>query len=89
MFTTFLRATEIAKILKISKALAYRLIAEGEISSVRFGRTIRVRLEDLEIFIQRNMTKSLVQSENGNAVISNLRLLGKDSGLGGSHEQTR
>jgi excisionase family DNA binding protein len=54
MFTTFLKATEIAQILKISKALAYRLIKEGHISSVRFGRTVRVRQEDLDAFIQRN-----------------------------------
>jgi excisionase family DNA binding protein len=89
MLNKLLKGTDVAQILGISKALAYRLMAQGQISSVRFGRTVRVRLEDLEIFIQRNMTKSLVQSENGNVVISNLRLLGKDSGLGGSHEQTR
>jgi len=74
MVTTFLRATEIAEILKISKALAYRLMAQGQINSVRFGRTVRVRLEDLEIFIQRNLTNPMVQSN------------GKDSGLGGSHD---
>jgi excisionase family DNA binding protein len=72
MVTTFLRATEIANILKISKALAYRLIAEGEISSIRFGRTIRVRLEDLEIFIQRNMTNPLVQIGDEKDKSSNL-----------------
>jgi excisionase family DNA binding protein len=74
MVTTFFKAIEIAQILKISKALAYRLIKEGHISSVRFGRTVRVRLEDLEIFIQRNLTNPMVQSN------------GKDSGLGGSHD---
>lgn len=83
MVTTFLRATEIAKILKISKALAYRLISEGEIASIRFGRTIRVRLEDLEMFIQRNMTNSMMQAENGNAT-TNRKLLGEDLGLGGA-----
>jgi excisionase family DNA binding protein len=65
MVTTFLRATEIAQILKISKALAYRLMAQGQINSIRFGRVVRVRLEDLEDFIQRNMTKPLVQIGRG------------------------
>jgi len=54
MVATFLKATEIAQILKISKALAYRLIKEGHISSVHFGRTERIRQEDLDSFIQRN-----------------------------------
>lgn len=72
MVTTFLRAIEIAEILKISKALAYRLIAEGHISSIRFGRTVRVRLEDLEMFIQRNMTNPLVQAGGEKFDISNL-----------------
>ena len=56
MSIQFLTGKEIAKILKISKALAYRLIAENKIPSVRFGRTVRVRQEDLEEFIQKSTT---------------------------------
>lgn len=52
--TSFLTGKEVAGILKISKALAYRLIAKGEISSVRFGRTVRVKREALDNFIQHN-----------------------------------
>lgn len=52
--TTFLTGKEVAAILKISKALAYRLIAKGEIPSVRFGRTVRVKQESLDEFIQLN-----------------------------------
>ncbi len=48
----FFTAREIAVLLKISKALAYRLIAQGEIPCVRFGRTVRVREEDLGSFIR-------------------------------------
>ena len=54
--TNFLTGKEIAAILKISKALAYRLIANGEIPSIRFGRTVRVRIEDLNRFIAKNST---------------------------------
>jgi excisionase family DNA binding protein len=54
----FLTAKDIAAALKISKALAYRLIANGDINSVRFGRTVRVKQEDLEEFIHQNSSKS-------------------------------
>jgi len=42
----------------------YRLkvrVSDGQLPVVRFCRTIRVRSEDLENFIQHNMTKPLVQ----------------------------
>src|SRR5271157_4584708 len=58
MNTTFLKASDIASILKISKALSYRLIAKGEIASVKFGRVVRVRQEDLERFIAKNQSDS-------------------------------
>ena len=74
MLNKLLKGTEVAQILGISRALAYRLMAQGQINSVRFGRTVRVRLEDLDLFIRRNMTNPMVQSN------------GKDSGLGGSHD---
>ena len=54
MTTNFYTAVEIAELLKISKSLAYRLIAKGDIPSIRFGRTVRVRQEDLDGFIQEN-----------------------------------
>jgi excisionase family DNA binding protein len=51
-----LRANDVAKILNISRALAYRLIQEGKIPSVRFNTSVRVRQQDLERFIQDNLT---------------------------------
>lgn len=58
MNATFLTGKEIAEILKISNALAYRLIATGEIVSIRFGRTVRVREEDLNAFIKTKLAVS-------------------------------
>ncbi len=52
MSETYLTATDVALRLKISRALAYRLLASGEISAVRFGRTVRIRESDLEEFIR-------------------------------------
>lgn len=50
-----LTAGEVAQILKISKSEAYRLIQQGEIQGNKFGRTTRVRGQDLESFIADHM----------------------------------
>ncbi len=62
MDVRFLTAVDIAKLLKVSRALAYRLIAQGEISSVRFGRTVRVRQTDLDDFVQRHATNGATEN---------------------------
>ena len=49
-----LTAEEVADILRISKAKVYQMMRVGEIPSVKFGRTSRVRLEDLSNFIQQH-----------------------------------
>jgi excisionase family DNA binding protein len=54
METQLMKPIDVARILQISRALAYRLMAQGEIPSVRFGRTVRVCPDDLEAFIARN-----------------------------------
>lgn len=46
-----LRADQVATRLNISRALAYRLMQIGEIPTVRFNRTVRVREIDLDRFI--------------------------------------
>ncbi len=56
METKLLRGREVAEILGISKALAYRLISQGSLPAVKFGRTVRVRPEDLDKFIIDNLT---------------------------------
>jgi excisionase family DNA binding protein len=54
----FLTAGDIAKILKISKALAYRMIQTKAIPSFSTGRTVRVRREDLAAFIQAHTVRT-------------------------------
>ena len=56
-FDEFLRAIDVAGILKISKALAYQLIRTKELPSFSFGRAVRVRRQDLDIFIQTHMVQ--------------------------------
>ena len=48
------RAAEVARLLKVSRSLAYRMIQEGTIPSVRFRHSVRVRCCDLEEFIQKS-----------------------------------
>ena len=47
-----LKGGDVANLLGISRSLAYRMMRTGEIQSIRFGRTIRVRPEALEKFLQ-------------------------------------
>ena len=51
-----LKAPQVAEILNISRAMAYRLIQTGKIRSVQIGAACRVRPEDLEQYIQDNLT---------------------------------
>ncbi|MBU2611883.1 MAG: helix-turn-helix domain-containing protein [Chloroflexi bacterium] len=51
METRLLKSDEVAEILQVSKALVYVLLKRGEIPSVRIGKVVRVRLEDLERYI--------------------------------------
>ncbi len=52
-----LRATEVAQVLEISRAKAYRLIQQGIIPSVRIDHSVRVRPCDLEAYIQKNWSE--------------------------------
>lgn len=51
-----LTANQVAEILKISKAKAYKMMQQGEITAIQFGRTTRVRQQDLEEFIRAHVT---------------------------------
>jgi excisionase family DNA binding protein len=51
METNLLTPADVAEILRVSKAKAYALLKRGEIPSVRIGKPVRVRREDLEEYI--------------------------------------
>jgi excisionase family DNA binding protein len=46
-----LRIEEIAQRLAISRSMAWKLIALGRLRSVRIGRAVRVRPQDLEDYV--------------------------------------
>ena len=56
------KASDVARILNISRALAYRLMQNGDIPVVRVNHAVRVLPADLEQFIQhcRQNTKQTV-----------------------------
>jgi excisionase family DNA binding protein len=49
-----LTAQEVANILNISRSFAYTLLQTGQIPSIRLGRSVRVRPQDLEEYIDSN-----------------------------------
>lgn len=52
--TSLLRATDVAQRLCISRSLAYKLMISGELPTVRFGGSVRVREIDLDEYIARH-----------------------------------
>jgi excisionase family DNA binding protein len=51
-----LKADEVARILQISRSFAYQLMQDGSIRVVKLGRAVRVRPQDLEAFIEANLS---------------------------------
>ena len=55
-FEKLLKATDVAEILNISRAMAFRLMQVGEICTVKIGKARRVQPSDLQTFITNNLT---------------------------------
>jgi excisionase family DNA binding protein len=67
-----LNGEDVANRLGICLSLAYRLMRNGQLPAVRFGRVVRVREEDIEAFILRNLHEDnskpllMIQSRKSN-----------------------
>lgn len=48
----YLKVPEVAEVLRIARSRAYELVAEGEITSVRIGRSVRVSRKDLDRWLE-------------------------------------
>ena len=57
--TRLLTGDEIAEILNVSRSFAYQLMRTGEIPTVHIGRSVRVRQQDLELFIEENLSNAV------------------------------
>jgi len=54
-----LKAEEVAKLLNISRAFSYLLMQSGQIPTVKLGRAVRVRLQDLLAYIEQNLNRQV------------------------------
>jgi excisionase family DNA binding protein len=54
MPTRLLNSREVADILQISKSKAYKLMRCGELAAVHIGKSVRVKPDDLSLFIVNN-----------------------------------
>jgi excisionase family DNA binding protein len=48
----YLKVPEVAEILRIARNTVYQLVGEGEIPSVRIGRSVRVSRKELERWLE-------------------------------------
>jgi excisionase family DNA binding protein len=48
----WLKVPEVAKTLRIARSRAYELVADGQIPSVRIGRSVRVNRRELERWLE-------------------------------------
>jgi excisionase family DNA binding protein len=51
--TALLTVNDLAGMLRIGRAQVYRLVAAGEISTVRVGTRIRFRPKDVDAYLER------------------------------------
>ena len=58
MEESLLRSDEVAEILKVSVSMAYTLMRRGDIPTVRIGSSVRVRKEDLDRYINENVSQT-------------------------------
>ncbi len=51
-----LKSDEVAELLHVSRSFAYQLMKRGDIVTVRIGKTVRVRPNDLKDYIDKRTT---------------------------------
>jgi excisionase family DNA binding protein len=52
----YLKVADVARIAQVSLSQVYALVKNGSLKAVKFGAAIRIRQEDLEEFVQSNLT---------------------------------
>lgn len=58
----YLKVPEVAAVLRIARSRAYELVADGEIPSVRIGRSIRVNRKELDNWLEGQRYADLAES---------------------------
>ena len=58
----WLKVPEVAEVLRIARSRAYELVADGEIPSVRIGRSVRVSRRELERWLEEQRQPGVIRS---------------------------
>lgn len=53
-----LRIEDVAGRLSVSRSMAWKLVAQGELRSLRIGRAVRIRPSDLEAYLDSIVRES-------------------------------
>jgi excisionase family DNA binding protein len=48
----YLKVPEAAEVLRIARSRAYELVGNGEIPSIRIGRSVRVNRRELDVWLE-------------------------------------
>ena len=56
--TGFLTVNEVATRLRVSNMTVYRLVSSGELPSVRVGRLVRLRTDDVETYLSGRLIEA-------------------------------
>ena len=59
-----LSIAEVCRLLSVSKSSAYRLARSRAIASYRVGKVVRVKQEDLNAYLQRNLRRPVSELVN-------------------------
>jgi excisionase family DNA binding protein len=51
-----LRAVDVQRLLNVSRSVAYQLMANGQLPTVKIGRSVRVPREGLEEWLRQNVS---------------------------------
>ena len=70
MSTELLKCSEVAQILRVSKSAVFKLVRDGKLPAVRLERTVRVKSNDLESFIEINTTANIASQSKTNGGVS-------------------
>ena len=54
----FLKVPEVAEVLRIARSRAYELVAEGDIPSIKIGRSLRVSRTELDRWLEERRQPS-------------------------------
>jgi excisionase family DNA binding protein len=57
----FFKVSELAEALKLSRAYVYRLIQTGNLPALHFGRSVRVRRQDLLWYLHEKAPEMLTE----------------------------